>query len=204
MSANKIRIITGKAVYLPGNDIDTDRIVPARFLKMVSFAGLGDALFFDERFDENGERKHHPLNKPCHQGARILLTGRNFGCGSSREHAPQSLVRAGFQAIVAESFAEIFFGNALCLGLMCVSVTGAKASSIAKRIDENPDIDVSVDLLRKHIVVGDDRHGLTISDSARDALLNGEWDPLGSLRDRFAAAQDVYERLPYLVWQEEF
>src|SRR5271155_3697611 len=117
MALEKITRVAGRAVHVPGDDIDTDRIIPARYMKCVTFDGLGEFLFHDVRFDENGRPKAHPLNDPEFQGATILIAGRNFGCGSSREHAPQAIYRSGFRAIVAESFAEIFFGNSTTLGL---------------------------------------------------------------------------------------
>src|SRR6201996_9444377 len=125
MPLQKISKITGTCLVVPGDDVDTDRIIPARFMKCVTFDGLGEFLFHDVRFDENGKPKAHPLNDPAFQGATILIGGRNFGCGSSREHAPQAIYRYGFRAIVAESFAEIFFGNSITLGIPCVTATRA-------------------------------------------------------------------------------
>src|SRR5699024_10877425 len=118
--AQAITSITGRAVYVAGNDIDTDRIIPASYMKCVTFDGLGQYAFHDERFDDDGNSQNHPLDAEKHKGASVLITGRNFGCGSSREHAPQALVRFGFKAIIAENFAEIFFGNSTKLGLVCV------------------------------------------------------------------------------------
>jgi 3-isopropylmalate/(R)-2-methylmalate dehydratase small subunit len=119
MALEKISIVEGKGVYVPGNDIDTDRIIPARFMKCVTFDGLGEYLFYDVRFNEDGEKKDHSLNNPLFARASIMISDANFGCGSSREHAPQSLYRAGFRAIIAGNFAEIFFGNATNLGMPC-------------------------------------------------------------------------------------
>ena len=123
MALEKISQVSGSAVYVPGDDIDTDRIIPARFMKCVTFDGLGEYLFYDMKFHEDGTKKDHPLNDPSYSDSSIMLTGANFGCGSSREHAPQSLYRAGFRAIIAGNFAEIFFGNSINLGMPCVSVT---------------------------------------------------------------------------------
>ena len=120
MTGVPISKIHGKAVYVKGNDIDTDRIIPARFLKCVTFDELGPALFFDERFDANGRSKGHVLDQPEHKGASVLISDANFGCGSSREHAPQALQKFGINAVIAESFAEIFHGNCTTLGIPCV------------------------------------------------------------------------------------
>ncbi|HEY3592534.1 MAG TPA: 3-isopropylmalate dehydratase small subunit, partial [Polyangiaceae bacterium] len=115
MALAKIQQVTGRAVPVPGEDLDTDRIIPARFLRCVTFDGLGEHLFRDERFRQDGTMTDHPLNDPRYQGATILVAGRNFGCGSSREHAPQSIAKYGIRAMIAESFAEIFFGNSTAL-----------------------------------------------------------------------------------------
>jgi 3-isopropylmalate dehydratase small subunit len=123
MSLEKVRKINGRSVYVPGNDIDTDRIIPARFMKCVTFDGLGEYLFYDVRKDSDGNDKDHPLNETRFSGASVLISNANFGCGSSREHAPQALYRYGFRAVIAESFAEIFFGNCCALGMPCVAAT---------------------------------------------------------------------------------
>ena len=117
MALEKITSVTGRSVVVPGDDIDTDRIIPARFMKCVTFDGLGEYMFYDVRFFEDGSEKPHPLNDPRFAGASILLSGENFGCGSSREHAPQAMYRFGIRAVIAESFAEIFFGNSTTLGM---------------------------------------------------------------------------------------
>ena len=122
MSLDKITRVSGQAIYVPGDDIDTDRIIPARFMKCVTFDGLGEYLFYDVRYDSDNNPTDHALNNPKFAKASIMLSGMNFGCGSSREHAPQSLFRAGFRAIIAGNFAEIFFGNSINLGIPCVSL----------------------------------------------------------------------------------
>src|SRR6478735_3234953 len=129
MALAKIERVEGRGVHVPGEDIDTDRIIPARFLKCVTFDGLGEHLFKDVRFRQDGSKTGHPLDDPRFAGATVLVAGRNFGCGSSREHAPQSIAKAGFKAMVAESFAEIFFGNCTTLGIPCVT---ASREDIAK------------------------------------------------------------------------
>src|SRR5690606_30539197 len=123
MALEKILKVTGRAVPVVADDVDTDRIIPARFMKCITFDGLGEFAFYDERKNEDGSNKPHPLNEPRYAGAKILISGANFGCGSSREHAPQSLHKYGFRGIVAESFAEIFFGNSCTLGIPCMKVS---------------------------------------------------------------------------------
>src|SRR5690625_2976729 len=120
MALEEIKQVTGRGVYVAGDDIDTDRIIPARFMKCITFDGLGEFLFYDVRKNEDGSPKKHPLNEPRFSEATILLSGSNFGCGSSREHAPQAIYRYGFRGIIAESFAEIFFGNSTTLGMPCM------------------------------------------------------------------------------------
>jgi len=169
--------------------------VPARYLKCVTFDGLGDALFFDERFDEAGEAKAHPLNDPRYQGASVLVSGSNFGCGSSREHAPQSLARAGFRAVVAESFAEIFFGNATTLGLVCLAVAPEGRRALTEAIKEDPKLELVVDVERQQVRASDLVLEGRLPPSAREALLQGYWDPLGELLEGVASVRQVAERL---------
>src|ERR1700749_4045014 len=145
MSLAKITSITGRAVNVPGNDIDTDRIIPARFMRCIVFDGLGEFAFYDVRKNADGSNKAHPLNDPRFKGASILLSGANFGCGSSREHAPQALYRFGFRAIIAESFAEIFFGNCTTLGIPCVTASAKDIQFLANEIERNPKLEVTVD-----------------------------------------------------------
>lgn len=181
MALAKIREARGRAVAVPGDDIDTDRIIPARYLKCVTFDGLGDALFYDERFDEAGRRRGHPIDDPRHAGAAILITGDNFGCGSSREHAPQAIQRAGFRGIVAGSFAEIFFGNATTLGLVCARVSAADRAALARQVAEDPTLEVVLDVDAQEVRAGAARYPADIGASAREALLSGYWDPIGEL-----------------------
>src|SRR5471030_1654737 len=129
MALEKITSVTGRGVCVPGNDIDTDRIIPARYLKCVTFDGLGEGLFADVRRNPDGSEKPHPLNEARFKGATILLSGANFGCGSSREHAPQAIQKYGFKAVVAENFAQILFGNSITLGIPCVMLLPKKISA---------------------------------------------------------------------------
>ena len=197
MPLEKIHNVSGTIVHVPGDDIDTDRIIPARFMKCVTFDGLGEFLFYDMKFHENGDLKDHPLNEPRFQNASIMLTGSNFGCGSSREHAPQSLFRAGFRAIIAGNFAEIFFGNSINLGMPCVSVAEKDRNLIAGLITENPKLNASLDILESKINVGDYSFSFDLRSGARDSLLNGTWDPLDELLQAQNTVEKVHQNLAY-------
>ena len=197
MPLEKIHNVSGTIVHVPGDDIDTDRIIPARFMKCVTFDGLGEFLFYDMKFDENGDQKDHPLNEPQFKNASIMLTGSNFGCGSSREHAPQSLFRAGFRAIIAGNFAEIFFGNSINLGMPCVSVAEKDRNLIAGLITENPELNASLDILESKINVGDHSISFDLRSGARDSLLNGTWDPLDELLQAQNTVEKVHQNLAY-------
>jgi 3-isopropylmalate/(R)-2-methylmalate dehydratase small subunit len=200
MALPKITRVSGTGVYVPGSDIDTDRIIPARFMKCVTFDGLGAHLFHDARFDENGAKKGHPLDDPRFAGASILLSNANFGCGSSREHAPQALAKHGIRAVVAESFAEIFFGNSTTLGMPCVSVSHEDVVALARAIEARPDVAVTLDLVLGTVSAGDVTVPASIKPGARDALVNGEWDPIGQLLDGAAETRKVGDALPYLAF----
>jgi len=200
MALAQIKQIEGRGVYVPGDDIDTDQIVPARFLVSVTFDGLGKALFYDARFTRDGQPKPHPLNDARFSGASICLSGPNFGCGSSREHAPQAFHKAGFRAIVAESFAEIFFGNSTTLGIACVSLKRAEIEALAKRIEADPSIELTVDLEKLEVRAGDQAYACQIKPSARDALLRGEWDPIAQLLEGKEQVERLKQQLPYTTW----
>jgi len=197
MALEKISQVSGSAVYVPGDDIDTDRIIPARFMKCVTFDGLGEYLFYDMKFHEDGTKKDHPLNDPSYSDSSIMLTGANFGCGSSREHAPQSLYRAGFRAIIAGNFAEIFFGNSINLGMPCVSVTDDVRDTLASIIEKSPDTKVTVDVANLTIRAGDKNMMFDLRPGARESLLNGAWDPLDELLEANNSIQNVHNRLAY-------
>jgi 3-isopropylmalate/(R)-2-methylmalate dehydratase small subunit len=199
MALAKIERVVGRGVHVPGEDIDTDRIIPARFLRCVTFDGLGEHLFKDVRFRPDGSKTGHPLDDPRFARATILVVGRNFGCGSSREHAPQSIAKRGFQAIVGESFAEIFFGNSIALGIPCVSLVRADLDRLAARIESQPDTVLTVDLVEGVVRAGDDlRFSFSIKPSAREALQQGIWDPIGQLLDGKEQTRSVASRLPYM------
>ena len=194
----KIRTVRGTAVVVPGDDIDTDRIVPARYLKCVTFDALGPALFYDERYDENGAPKPHPLNRPGAERARVLIAGMNFGCGSSREHAPQSIHKAGFEALIAGSFAEIFFGNATTLGMPCVTLDPEDLATLRSLIESEPDTEVEVLVAERQVRAGGRVFPAHLPDGTRGALLEGRWDPLADLLEADDAIEATARRLGYL------
>jgi 3-isopropylmalate/(R)-2-methylmalate dehydratase small subunit len=197
MSLEQITQVTGHAVYVPGEDIDTDRIIPARFMKCVTFDGLGEFAFYDERKNADGSEKSHPLNDPRFFEARILLAGSNFGCGSSREHAPQALYRFGFRAILAESFAEIFFGNSITLGMPCAVMARQDILALAGLVEEDPALFVTVDLLEGKVTAADMDFRAALPDHARDALVRGKWDAIADLLENVAEIRRVAGTLPY-------
>ncbi|MSU65249.1 MAG: 3-isopropylmalate dehydratase small subunit [Opitutus sp.] len=199
MALEKITHVIGRGVTVPGNDIDTDRIIPARYLKCVTFDGLGEFLFNDVRQHPDGSEKPHPLNEARFKGARILFSGANFGCGSSREHAPQAIQKYGFKAVVAESFAEIFFGNCTTLGVTCATATREDIARISAAIEKDPAVEITLDIARQEIRWAGQTVKAAVRDSARDALVNGRWDPIGELLEGVPAAQATGARLAYLA-----
>lgn len=198
MSISSINIVTGTAVYVPGADIDTDRIIPARFLKCVTFDDLAEGLFYDVRFDQDGNSVGHPIDEPRFAGASVMLAGPNFGCGSSREHAPQSIYRCGFRAIIAVSFAEIFFGNSTGIGMPCVCATMEQIEAIAAAVETDPKLEVNIDLETMTVSYGETSIPVTMPDSAREALLSARWDPIQELLDNSAGIEVRAEALPYV------
>lgn len=198
MALENITSITGRGVAVPGDDIDTDRIIPARFMKCVTFDELGQYYFYDVRKNADESNKEHPLNEERFQGASVLVSGNNFGCGSSREHAPQALYRAGFKAIIAEGFAEIFFGNSTQLGIPCVSGAKSDLTTLSALIDENPSLEIAIDLNEMKVTAGDFSFDITMKEGARSALVNGKWDPITDLIANDADITRVAEELPYV------
>jgi 3-isopropylmalate/(R)-2-methylmalate dehydratase small subunit len=198
MSLQKITQVTGRGVCVAGNDIDTDRIIPARFLKCVTFDGLGAGLFADDRKAAAASGGVHPLDDPRFRGAAVLLSGANFGCGSSREHAPQAIAKSGFRAVVAESYAEIFFGNSTNLGLPCVSASREDIQRVAAAVTADPALELTVDLTALELRYGAGIIKLSMRDSARDALVNGRWDAIAELLEGLPAVEATTARLPYL------
>ncbi len=188
------RELAGRGIPLPGNDIDTDRIIPARFLKAVTFEGMGEHAFDDAR-KQNPE---HPFNSPAYQGASVLVVGQNFGCGSSREHAPQALMRWGIRAIVGGSFGEIFFGNCVMLGIPCLVASQADLEWLQKAISLNPKIPVAVDVEKQVVHFSDRTIKATVPDGARNQLVAGTWDSTAVLLDAGAAIEAAAGKLPYV------
>jgi 3-isopropylmalate/(R)-2-methylmalate dehydratase small subunit len=199
MAIAPITQVSGTAVPIPGADIDTDRIIPARFMKCVTFDGLGEYAFYDVRFDpESGEKTDHPLNDERFNDASILVAGINFGCGSSREHAPQSLAKYGFSAIIAESFAEIFYGNSTTLGLPCVSSTRENIDILKAACAADPTLEVSIDLDVMTVTAGDLSFPVDMPASARQALLAGKYDPIKELLDNNDKIEATAASLSYV------
>ncbi len=199
MSLAKITSLAGRAVCVPGNDIDTDRIIPARFMKCVTFDGLGEFLFYDVRKNADGTDKPHPLNDPRFKGATVLLSGANFGCGSSREHAPQAIQKHGIRAVVAEGFAEIFFGNCTTLGIPCATASREDIAKIAAAVEADPRTEVVIDVANQEIRFAGQTVPAAFRETARDALVNGRWDPIGELLDGLPSVKATATKLPYLA-----
>jgi 3-isopropylmalate/(R)-2-methylmalate dehydratase small subunit len=189
------RQLSGRGIPLPGNDIDTDRIIPARFLKAVTFEGMGEHAFEDAR-KQNPE---HPFNSPAYQGAAVLVVGQNFGCGSSREHAPQALMRWGIRAIVGGSFGEIFFGNCVMLGIPCLVASQADLEWLQKSISLAPQQTVGVDVEKQEVRFGDRVIKATVPDGPRNQLVGGTWDSTAVLLEAGAAIEATAKRLPYVT-----
>ena len=186
-----------KGVYVPGNDIDTDRIIPARYLKCITFDELGPALFYDERFNADGSSKQHPLDAEIHQGAEVLISDDNFGCGSSREHAPQAIQKFGLKAIIAGSFAEIFHGNCTTLGIPCVVMSSGNRIKLTALIEENPEAELIVDLESMKVFCANSSFPIKMKGSAREAFLLATYDPLDNLLSAKEAIRLTAERLGY-------
>ena len=192
--ASRIQSVTGRALPLRGHDIDTDRIIPARYLRAISFDGLEQHVFADDRSDPA-----HPFNAPQYQGAHVLLVNRNFGCGSSREHAPQALQRWGIQALVGEGYSEIFFGNSVTIGLPCLTVRPEELEQLMKRVEADPATELTVDVERLRVAVGDVTMSATMPRSAHEALITGLWDGTGLLLADFDQVRQLADSLPYVT-----
>ncbi|WP_135807088.1 3-isopropylmalate dehydratase small subunit [Halorussus marinus] len=190
--------VTGTGVPVRGNDIDTDQIIPARFLKVVTFDGLGQFVFQDVRFTDDDEPKDHPFNEDRFRDASILVVNANFGCGSSREHAPQALKRWGIDAIVGESFAEIFAGNCLALGVPTVTADQAEIEALQEFVDENPDAEIDVDVDDETVSYGDREIDATVDDAQRRALVEGVWDTTALMKSNAEAVAETAASLPYI------
>ncbi len=198
MSITAVTEVSGTAVFVPGADVDTDRIIPARFLKCVTFDDLAEGLFYDVRFDSEGNLKGNPIDDARFAGASVMLVGPNFGCGSSREHAPQSIFRSGFRAIIGVSFAEIFFGNSTGIGMPCVCASMDQIEALAAAVEVNPQLEVSINLETMTVVYDETSINVSMPNSAREALLSARWDPIQELLDNSSAIEARAKALPYV------
>ena len=198
MAIERIVRVEGSGLPLRGQDIDTDRIIPARFLRSVSFEGLETHLFEDDIQQMQAQGATHALVDPRYAGAAVLVVNRNFGCGSSREHAPQAIRRRGFRAVIGESFSEIFFGNSVALGLPCVTAAPADVDRLQTLIEAEPGVRLSIDLERQTLRCGDRDAGISLPAAARESFLDGSWDATGLLLDRYEQVDETMKRLPYL------
>ena len=193
--SGSIQRVDGTALVVQGEDIDTDRIIPARFLKCVSFDALGDQVFADDRKELKGS---HPFDQPTFQGASILVVNGNFGCGSSREHAPQALMRWGIRAVVGVSFAEIFFGNCLALGIPCVTAVSDEIQRIQQAVLQDPGRDWCLDLMAMTLGAAPDRWAVSLEPGPLDMLRSGRWDATSQLLSRDSELTALMKRLPYI------
>lgn len=196
MSLSPIKKITGRAVPVEGDDIDTDRIIPARYMRCVTFDGLGEFLFRDIRETPEGQSKNHPIDQAKFKGSTILVSGMNFGCGSSREHAPQAIVRAGYKAVIAGNFAEIFFGNSTTLGLPCVSAKKEDLQALTQLISSEPATEVEIDLDKLKVNAGKLSFPISMKASAQQGLLSGRYDAIADLLANLPKAKSMASTIP--------
>lgn len=195
---SKVQAISGKAIAVIGDDIDTDRIIPARFLRCVTFDGLGEHAFADDRIQANGK---HPFDQAQFQDATVLVVNNNFGCGSSREHAPQALAKWGIKVIVGQSFAEIFFGNCVAIGLPCVIATPEMIKQFQASIQANSQVQVKVDLAALEVTKNELSIPVTMNEGSRQMFLEGTWDNCGQLIGNSESVKVTASKLPYVNWQ---
>ena len=194
---SQIQQISGPGIPVIGNDIDTDRIIPARFLRCVTFDGLGEVVFQDDRSQMEGK---HPFDQSQYANAKILVVNGNFGCGSSREHAPQAIARWGIKAIVGESFAEIFFGNCVAIGVPCVTASAADIATLQDAIASDPTMELSLDLNALTVKYGDRSISASMGSGPQQMFLGGTWDSCGQLLQQIDTIRTTAARLPYLTY----
>ncbi len=194
MAVERVEKIRGTALPVRGDDIDTDRIIPARFLKSVSFEGLEDHLFEDDR----QQLDTHPVSNAAYRSAAVMIVNANFGCGSSREHAPQAIRRRGIQAVIGQSFSEIFFGNAVVLGMPCPTASAETVNALMTAVERDPTTEIGVDLSAMRVTANGRAYDLSLPPAAREAFLDGSWDATGLLLERYEQVEAVAARLPYV------
>lgn len=195
----KISHVTGRPIPLRGNDIDTDRIIPARFMKAITFDGMGEYAFFDARFDAEGRSTGHVMDDPRFQakGPRVALVNKNFGCGSSREHAPQAMMRWGVKAIVGESFADIFFGNCVALGIPCVTASESDVARLMAAVEQDPAHDMTIDLGALQVGFRETVCPVAMPAGALSQLREGTWDATRILLQAADQVRSAAAALPY-------
>jgi 3-isopropylmalate/(R)-2-methylmalate dehydratase small subunit len=194
----EVTAVSGTGIPIRGNDIDTDQVIPARFMKVVTFDGLGEFVFFDQRFDDGDNPKDHPMNEDRFQDASIMVVNNNFGCGSSREHAPQALMRWGIDALVGEGFAEIFAGNCLALGVPTVTADYEIINDLQQWVEDNPDGEVEIDVDAETVSYGGQEVGVTVNEGQRKALVDGIWDTTALMKSNQNAIEETAACLPYV------
>ncbi|MBW4478176.1 MAG: 3-isopropylmalate dehydratase small subunit [Tolypothrix brevis GSE-NOS-MK-07-07A] len=196
---SEVKAVSGRGIPLVGDDIDTDRIIPARYLRCVTFDGLGEHVFADDRTGLKGE---HPFDQAQYQGALILLVNRNFGCGSSREHAPQAIAKWGIQALIGESFAEIFFGNCVAMGIPCLTADAATVKHLQEIVTNNYIASMTVNLETMQVQCGDFTGTVTMSEGAKNMFIAGTWDACGQLVASSEQVRATAAKLPYVSWSK--
>jgi 3-isopropylmalate/(R)-2-methylmalate dehydratase small subunit len=194
LAIERVVEIRGTALPVRGDDIDTDRIIPARFLKSISFEGLEDHLFEDDR----QQLATHAASNPAYRSAAVMLVNANFGCGSSREHAPQAIRRRGIRAVIGQSFSEIFFGNSVVLGMPCPTASAETLAALMTAVEQDPSTEIAIDLSAMRMTANGQSYELSLPPAAREAFLDGSWDATGLLLERFEDVDAVAGRLPYV------
>ena len=195
MAVERIREIRGTGLPLRGDDIDTDRIIPARFLKSITFEGLQHHLFEDDR----AQLANHPAGNPLYAGASVMIVQSNFGCGSSREHAPQAIHRRGIRTVIGQSFSEIFFGNSVALGMPCPTTTRETTEGLIAIVEQDPSAELVVDLDAMTVTAGGRSFSISLPAAVRGAFLDGSWDATGQLLEHYDEVRAVAARLPYVT-----
>jgi len=194
LAVERIQRIAGRGLPLRGDDIDTDRIIPARFLKSITFEGLQDHLFEDDR----AQIANHPAANPAYDGARVMVVQSNFGCGSSREHAPQAIYRRGIRVVIGQSFSEIFFGNSVALGMPCPTTSRENTETLIAIVEQEPSTELVVDLSSMTVTAAGKTFAISLPAGPREAFLDGSWDATGQLLENFDDVRSVAARLPYV------